>query len=160
MVNVTLTNFDQQTHINNALGGENGFIGTHQAHCWRWSDQDDPSISLNPFLAPYSAENAEEAGLAGIVSPLNFSNWWSPESFQAAQAAIKTGDFDERYALYEQINLKIAEEVPIWFSGHTATMIATSAAVSGLNGWHLPSGDLGIGFPNAEGRWQEVRVTG
>jgi peptide/nickel transport system substrate-binding protein len=158
MVNVTLTNFDQQTHINNALGGENGFIGTHQAHCWRWSDQDDPSISLNPFLTPYSAENAEEAGLPGIVSPLNFANWWNADAFGAAQAAITTGDFDERYALYEQINMKIAEEVPIWFSGHTATMIATSAAVSGLNGWHLPSGDLGIGFPGAEGRWQEVRL--
>ena len=56
--------------------------------------------------------------------------------------------------------LAIAENVPIWFSGHTATMIATSGAVNGLNGWHLPSGDLGIGFPSAEGRWQEVFVTG
>lgn len=160
MVNVELTNFDQQTHINNALGGENGFIGVHEAHCWRWSDQDDPSLSLNPFLAPYSAEVAEEAGLPGVVSPLNFPNYWHPESFQAAQQAITTDDFDERYALYEQIGLALAENVPIWFSGHTATMIATEADVSGLNGWHLPSGDLGIGFPGAEGRWVEVFVAG
>lgn len=160
MVNVELTNFDQQTHINNALGGENGFIGTHEGHCWRWSDQDDPSISLNPFLAPYSAEVAEAAGLPGVVSALNFPNWWSPESFEAAQAAVRTDDFDERFALYEQINMNIAAEVPIWFSGHTATMIATSGDVSGLNGWHLPSGDLGVGFPGSEGRWQEVFVAG
>jgi len=160
LVNVNLTNFDQQTHINNALGAENGFIGVHGAHCWRWSDQDDPSNSLNPFLAPYSEENAEEAGLPGVVSPLNFPNYWHPESFGAAQEAITTDDFDARYALYESINLAIAENVPIWFSGHTATMIGTEANVAGLNGWNLPSGDLGVGFPNAEGRWLEVFLAG
>ena len=159
LVNVNLTNFDQQTHINNALGAENGFIGTHGAHCWRWSDQDDPSNSLNPFLAPYSAENAEEAGLPGVVSPLNFANYWNPEAFAAAQQAITTDDFDERYALYEQVNLAIAEDVPIWFSGHTATMIATAGDVSGVNGWLLPNGELGVGFPNAEGRWTQVFLT-
>lgn len=160
MVNVELTSFDQQTHINNALGAENGFIGTHGAHCWRWSDQDDPSLSLNPALAPYSAEVAEAAGLPGVVSPLNFANYWNPEAFQAAQQAITTGDFDERFALYEQINLAIAEDVPVWYSGHTATMLATSSDITGLNGWHLPNGDLGIGFPGAEGRWVEVFVAG
>jgi len=158
MVNVNLTNFDQQTHINNALGADNGFIGVHGAHCWRWSDQDDPSNSLNPFLAPYSAEVAEAAGLPGVVSPLNFANYWDPQSFADAQEAITTDDFDTRFALYEDINLRIAENVPIWFSGHTATMIATESNVSGLNGWHLPSGELGIGFPAAEGRWLEVFV--
>ncbi len=159
LVNVNLTSFDQQTHINNALGADNGFIGVHGAHCWRWSDQDDPSNSLNPFLAPYSEEVAAEAGLPGVVSPLNFPNYWDPESFAAAQEAVTTDDFDTRYALYEQINLAIAENLPIWFSGHTATMIGTEANVSGLNGWHLPSGDLGVGFPSAEGRWLEVFLT-
>ncbi len=160
LVNVNLTNFDQQTHINNALGADNGFIGVHGAHCWRWSDQDDPSNSLNPFLAPYSAEIAEEAGLPGVVSPLNFPNYWDPDSFAAAQEAITTDDFDTRFALYEQINLAIAENVPIWFSGYTATMIAAENDVKGINGWHLPNGDLGIGFPNAEGRWAETFVSG
>jgi ABC-type transport system substrate-binding protein len=93
------------------------------------------------------------------VSPLNFPNYWNPEAFTAAREAIATDDFDTRYALYEQINMDIARDVPIWFSGHTATMIATSDEVSGLNGWHLPNGDLGIGFPAAEGRWVEVFVT-
>jgi peptide/nickel transport system substrate-binding protein len=160
LVNVNLTNFDQQTHINNALGSpDDGFVGSHQAHCWRWSDDNDPSISLNPFLAPPTAEIAEAAGLPGVVSPLNFPNWWSPESFEAAQAAIRTDDFDERYALYEQIMLNIAAEVPIWYSGYTATAIGTATNVEGINGWHLPSGALGIGFPNAEGRYHEVFLT-
>ena len=93
------------------------------------------------------------------MSPLNFANYWDPESFAAAQQAITTDDFDARFALYEKINLAIAANVPIWFSGHTATMIGTESNVSGLNGWHLPNGDLGIGFPDAEGRWVEVFLT-
>lgn len=160
LANVSLTNFDQQTHINNALGAENGFIGTHQAHCWRWSSQDDPSVNINPFLAPYSAEHADSVGLSGVVSPFNFPNYWNAESFADAQAATATDDFDERFALYENIMLRIAEELPIWYSGHTATMLGTTSTVAGLNGWHLPSGDLGVGFPNAEGRYLEVFLTG
>jgi peptide/nickel transport system substrate-binding protein len=159
LVNVNLTNFDQQTHINNALGADNGFVGSHQAHCWRWSDDNDPSISINPFLAPPTEEIAAEAGLPGVVSPLNFPNWWSPESFEAAQAALRTDDFDERFALYESIMMNLAEEVPIWYSGYTATAIGTAPNVEGFNSWHVPSGDLGIGLPAAEGRYHEVFLT-
>ncbi|MCP3935069.1 MAG: hypothetical protein GY708_06825, partial [Actinomycetia bacterium] len=53
VVNVTITQFDQATHINTALGRENGFVGEHEIHCWRWSNDADPSLGLNPeFSAP------------------------------------------------------------------------------------------------------------
>ena len=55
--------------------------------------------------------------------------------------------------------LKIAEDVPLWYSGHTATMIATESNIVGLNSWNLPDGTLGIGFPNAEGRWHQVSIS-
>lgn len=158
LIEAEVTNYDQQTHINYALGAENGFVGEHGAHCWRWSGEDDPSVALNPALAPPTAEIAEAAGLPGVVSPLNFANWFDPESFGAAVAATQTDNFDERYALYETIMLRIAEETPIWYSGHTATAIGTESNVLGLNGWHLPSGSIGIGFPAAEGRWHEVWI--
>jgi peptide/nickel transport system substrate-binding protein len=158
LVNVTMTNYDQQTHIGIALGGDNGFIGTHQVHCWRFSDDADPSVPLNPALAPPTAEIAEAAGIPGVVSPLNFSNWFSPTAFQAAVAATKTDDFETRKGLYESIMLEIADQVPIYYSGHTATAIGTESNIVGLNSWHVPSGELGIGFPNAEGRWSEVFI--
>lgn len=158
LVNVTMTNYDQQTHIGIALGGENGFVGNHQQHCWRWSSDDDPSVNLNPALAPPTAEIAEAIGLPGVVSPLNFSNWFSPTAFQAAVAATKTDDFATRYGLYESIMLEFADQVPVYYSGHTATAIGVESNVLGLNSWHLPSGELGIGFPNAEGRWAEVFI--
>lgn len=154
LVNVSLTQFDQQTHINNALSD------THQAHCWRWSDDNDPSVSINPYVAPPNEEIAAANGLEGVVSPLNFPNYFNPESFESAIAAIQTDDFDERKALYETIMLDIAEETPIWYSGHTATMIATDPTLEGIDDWTLPSGEPGAGFPSSEGRWLEVSVVG
>jgi hypothetical protein len=56
--------------------------------------------------------------------------------------------------------LKIAEEVPIWYSGHTATAFGIDPSVTGLNGWHLPSGELGAGIPAVEGRYHEVSLEG
>ncbi len=159
LVTVNLTSFDQPTHINNALGGANGFIGTHGAHCWRWSSEADPSTSLNTFLAPYSAENAEANGFPPeAVSALNFPNYWDAQSFQDAQDAITTDDFDERFALYEDINLRLAENVPIWYTGSTATAIGVESNIKGLDSWHVPGGELGIGFPSAEARWIEAYI--
>ncbi len=133
----------------------------HGAHCWRWSDQDDPSNSINPFLAPYSAGDRRGGRLARRRVAAQLPELLGPGVVRRRPG----GDHDRRLrrpgiALYEQINLAIAENVPIWFSGHTATMIGTESNVSGLNGWHLPSGDLGVGFPAAEGRWLEVFLTG
>jgi len=158
LVNVTLTNFDQQTHINNALGAPPDFTGTHQAHCWRWSSDDDPSLSINAEVTPPNAAVAEAFGVPGVVSPTNFSNWANQDAFEAALAATKTDDFDERYALYESIMMLIAEEVPLWYSGHTATAFGVTPGVTGLNGWHLPSGELGAGIPAVEGRYHEVSL--
>ena len=158
IINTTLTNFDQQTHINNALGAPPDFTGTHGAHCWRWSSDDDPSLSINAEVTPPNPTVAEEFGVPGVISATNFSNFANAEAFQAAVAATQTDDFEERKALYEQIMLIFADQVPVWYSGHTATAFGTTPEVVGLIGWHLPSGELGAGIPNVEGRYHEVSL--
>ncbi len=159
LVEVNLTNYDQQTHIDYALGSDNGFVGNHTTHCWRVATDEDPSTFLNAALAPPTAEIAEAAGLdSALVSPLNWSNYFDAEVFGSLVAATQTGDFQERYDLYESVMLKLAEDVPIWFSGHTATALITDANIKGLNNWELPDGTLGTGHPNAEGRWAQVWI--
>ena len=155
LVNVELTNFDQQTHINNALGAAPDFNGVHQAHCWRWSSDQDPSTELNRQFLPYNAETAAEFGLEAWTAT-NYPNYFDEEILGWLNEAIQTDDFETRRGLYEQVMIRIAEDAPIWYSGHTATMIAAAPYVQGINGWHLPDGDLGYGFPAAEGRWHEV----
>ncbi len=157
LVNVELTAFDQATHINNALGLENGFVGTHQAHCWRWSSDDDPALSLNPAFGAPTPEIAESLGIP--FSATNFSNFATAELYQLLVDAINTDDFDERYALYEQVSFTLNEQVPIWFSGHTATLIATSEGITGFAGWETPDGVLGAGHPASEARYLYVRFT-
>lgn len=152
LVNVTLTSFDQATHI--AMG----LSDATNAHCWRFSDDNDPSITFNAGFAPPTEEIAAAAGLPGVVSVVNWANWFNADAFAAVNAATQTDDFAERKALYEKVGLLMAAEAPVWYSGYTATMIATEDSVFGLNSWHMPSGDLGAGHPNAEGRWAEVWV--
>ena len=125
LVNVELTNYDQQTHIDYALGSDNGFVGSHTTHCWRVATDEDPSTFLNAALAPPTAEIAEAAGVPA-PSPLNWSNYFNADVFANLIAAIQTDDFDERYALYEAVMLQLAEDVPIWFSGHTATALGVA----------------------------------
>ena len=140
VVNVSLTQFDQATHISNAVND------AHKAHCWRWSSNQDPSLSIDPFVAP-----PEE-------SVSNFPNFFNEESFQLAQQATQTQDFEERKELYKEIMLNIAEDQQIWYSGYTATMVATNPTIQGINGWLMPDGELGNGFPNSVVSFQEVWI--
>ena len=139
---------DQQTHINVALGAANAFIGEHGAHCWRWGDEQDPSLALGSAYGD------------PVANPLNFSNFDSPEARAILAEALIVGDFEARKALYEQVSMIGATEVPMWFSGHTATLIAVAEGTIGLDGWVLPDGQLGNGHPSAIGRWGQVWLTG
>ena len=73
----------------------------------------------------------------------NFPNWFDPEAYGWAQEAIQTADFEERKALYSKIMARINEQAPVWYSGGTATMLATVPAIRGVNNWTMPNGDLG-----------------
>jgi peptide/nickel transport system substrate-binding protein len=142
LVNVTLTQFDQATHINNAIADQ------HKAHCWRWSGQGDPSAAINPFLADPA------------TSVANFPNWFDPEAYQWALDAIETDDFEERKELYKQIMIRINEQAPVWYSGGTATLIVAEENIRGINNWTLPSGNLGNGTPGALTFFTQVFISG
>jgi len=140
LVNVELTQFDQATHINNAL------TDIHDAHCWRMSGEGDPGPLVTPAVADPE------------VSPLNFPNYTNPELFQLAVEAGLTDDVETRKDLFSKIMQGWNEEGVYWYSGHTATLVATEDNVKGLNSWTLPSGSLGLGTPDAQGRWGDAFI--
>jgi ABC-type transport system substrate-binding protein len=140
-VNVTLTSYDQATHINNAVSD------THQAHCWRWGGEGDPASVVNPFVADPA------------VSVANFPNFNDPEMQQWAAEASATADFETRKELYGKIMTRINEQAIVWYSGGTATLVAIEPNIKGITNWTLPSGELGVGTPSAEVRWQEVFIS-
>jgi peptide/nickel transport system substrate-binding protein len=141
LVNVTLTQFDQATHINNAVSD------VHKAHCWRWGGEGDPSASINPFVAPPE------------VSVANFPNYDDPEMQAWAAEASATDDFERRKELYGNIMTRINEQSILWYSGGTAVMIAHEPGIRGFNSWTLPDGSLGVGIaPEAQARWFQVFI--
>jgi len=87
---------------------------------------------------------------------LNFSNWYDEEAYGYLVEATLTDDVAERAALYEKFGLIMVEAMPIYFSGGTATVIATAEGLGGLDSWEMPDGEAGIGHPSAEGRWSQA----
>jgi len=142
LVNVSLTQFDQATHINNAVSD------VHNAHCWRWGAESDPSVAVNPFVA------------AKADSVANFTNFDDPEMQAWAAEANATDDVEARKALYSQIMVRINDLALTWYSGGTAVMIAHAPGIAGFNTWTLPDGTLGSGIaPEAQTRWFQVFIT-
>jgi peptide/nickel transport system substrate-binding protein len=138
LVDVTVNmSADQPTHINVALGIGNAFVGEHGAHCWRFGDQQDPSVALGSAYGD------------PVSNPLNFSNYDNPEARAILAEAKTVADFETRKALYEQVGLIGARDVPMWYSGHTATALGFEEGIVGLDDWVLPDGTLGIGHPSA-----------
>ena len=149
LVDVELTSYDQATHIGMAVGADDGtFLGTHDIHCWRWGSEDDPAAGmLSGFGDPLDPSGA---------GALNFSNWYDEEAYGYVVEATLTDDVAERAALYEKFGLIMVEAMPIYFSGGTATVIATAEGLGGLDSWEMPDGEAGIGHPSAEGRWSQA----
>ena len=136
LVDVELTQFDQATHIQNALGDK------HEAHCWRWGGEGDPQAGLTTMFAEPTATQ-------------NLSNWVGPEQ-KEIQAAIgeaaQTIDPAVRKAAFEKANIAMNENAITWYSGHTAVAFFSQPTIKGITSWTLPSGTKGVGFPGGEGR--------
>ncbi len=150
-MNITLTQFDQATHINN------GINDLTAVHCWRWSGEGDPSAYIVPFVSPPTQELADQYG-TGAPSVSNFPNWFDPEVFEWAVAANQTDDFETRKDLYSKIMVRINEQNPIYYSGGTAVAIGAEPSVKGFTNWTLPDGELGNGIPGAIARWGQVYI--
>ena len=144
LVSVSLTQFDQATHINNAISD------AHRAHCWRFGGEGDPAASVNTAVADPA------------TSPTNnFPNYFDPALLELANQANATDDSEERKSLYSQIMTEWNNQAIMWYSGSTATMIAHDPAVKGILGWEFPDGTLGVGIaPEAQMRWAQVFIEG
>jgi peptide/nickel transport system substrate-binding protein len=141
LVNVTLTSFDQATHINNGIDDKTS------AHCWRFGGDGDPAASIDPFVA------------SAAESVSNFPNYDDPEMQQWALEAGATDDFETRKELYSKIMVRINEEALTWYSGGTAQMIAVAPDVKGVATWTLPDGEAGVGIQGAQMRPTQIFVS-
>jgi peptide/nickel transport system substrate-binding protein len=148
-VRVRLNQVEQATHIANAIGGpetDPPFRGDFQANCWRLGDERDPAAALtSAFDDP-------------LTTPTNFTNFSLPELDELLEQLRTTPEFEDRYAVMEEIGLLIHEHAPVGFGVGTATAVAVRDEVKNVTRPTLPDGDPGIGPVQAIARWREVWV--
>ena len=141
LVDVTLSQFDEATHISDMLNDR------HQAHCWRFGGEGDPGANLAPFVADPA------------VSIGNFTNFVSPTMQEAVAEARRTDDVEERRALFSQVMQEINDQALLWYGGHTTMLVATDDSVRGVDSWELPNGEVGDGIPDAVAMWSQVYIS-
>lgn len=136
-----LRQFEQATHIQNALKDD------FMINCWRMGSQNDPD---SEFFTGFATVEG---------NPLNFTNFTTPEIQKLLKEQRATGDFEKRKAIFEKIMLILNEEVPLLWTGHTATVVVAKAEVNGIETEVGPDGVNISGIENSElrpvGIWRE-----
>jgi peptide/nickel transport system substrate-binding protein len=144
---VELQNVEQAALVTNLVGSplsDPPFEGDFMVGCFRLVNTGDPYATFSSAFG----DPTEQI--------MNLSNFTSPELARLIERLKTTADFDERYALVEQIGLILNEEVPVVFAVGTPSMVGVRDAVKNVTGWTTPEGDLGIGQAFGIARWGEV----
>jgi peptide/nickel transport system substrate-binding protein len=113
-IDATLNSVEQAAHVQNAVGSgdtDPPFSGDYIVNCWRIGSQNDPSTV-------YNVDFGDPETSAGNVT--NFSD---PRLTELMLELQTTAEFEERYAINEEIGILINENVPISFGVGTATVI-------------------------------------
>ena len=135
-VDVTLKSVDQAGHIKNAIGSPATtppFKGDYVINCWRSGSGADPYNSFKNEFGPVEKQ------------PLNFTNYRSDVINEQLGVLGGSQDMEERKAAVEKIGLDIVENMPIIWTGSTATVVGVRPEVQNLSSWKLPDGTKGVG---------------
>ena len=150
-VEVQLNAVEQAQHIANAVDadGDPPFSGAYMINCWRMGADADPYTTLRgAFDDP-------------PITATNFTNYTSDRLKDNLEILRTSADFDERYVAVEDIGLELAENVPLIWTGGTATALMATPQVRNVVGWTIPDQDgapsiQGNGALGASIRWSEV----
>jgi len=124
---VDLKPVEQSVHIQNAIEGK------YQANCWRMGSDADPYTNL-------SVTHGDPA-----TNPGNFTNFTTPEILSLLNELRSTDDFQKRYDALEKIQLILADQVPVVWTGGNNEFIAAAPDVKGIATWKTPDGVKGNG---------------
>ena len=135
---VALKPVEQSVHIQNAIEGK------FQANCWRQGSDADPYTHL-------SVAHGDPA-----KNPGNFTNFSPPEIQTLLDQLRTTGDQKARFDILEKIQVILAEEVPVVWTGGNNEFIAAKPDVKGVASWKTPDGKTGNGANGGITFWSQV----
>jgi peptide/nickel transport system substrate-binding protein len=146
-VEVDLEQVEQAALITNAIGSADQtppFSGTYMITCFRMGSDSDPYTALAPAFGDPA------------TSPGNIANYKSESIDEQLEVLRTEPDFEARYGAVETMMLELAEQVPLMWTGGTATSLYAVNEVQNLGGWTTPDGALGTGVLGSTIYWSEV----
>jgi peptide/nickel transport system substrate-binding protein len=147
---VTVDPIEQSVLIQQALTGD------YQAMNFRAGTEQDPLTVLEGAFGDPE------------VYITNFTNYTNEDVEQTLDTLRSTDDVDERRTAVEELGLKLAEDLPVYWTGSDLAFIAYNTSVKGVASWVLPSvpqtddempaptGTLGDGTVPAVTFWSQV----
>ncbi|MFA5566754.1 MAG: ABC transporter substrate-binding protein [Acidimicrobiia bacterium] len=136
-VETHLNQVDQAQLITNVVGSADQnppYLGNYMISCYRLGSQDDPYTAFRGQFGDVSTQLA------------NSTNYTS-DNIDAQIEVLRTStDFSERYAAVESMMMEFTEQMPLVWTGGTATALFSNLKVHGLDGWYTPEGVAGIGM--------------
>jgi peptide/nickel transport system substrate-binding protein len=135
---VDLKPVEQSVHIQNAIEGK------FQANCWRMGSDADPYTHL-------SVAHGDPA-----KNPGNFTNFSPPELQALIDQLRTTGEQKARFDILEKIQVILAEQVPVVWTGGNNEFIAAKPDVKGVATWKTPDGKAGNGANGGITFWSQV----
>ena len=148
-IDVNLEQVEQAALITNAIGSADQappFAGTYEATCFRMGADQDPYTTLAPALGDPS------------TNPGNIANYYTDTIAEQLEILRTSAEFETRYTAVETIMFELADQVPLMWTGGTATSLYADNDVRNLGGWTTPEGALGTGVLGSVIYWSEVWI--
>lgn len=133
---------EQATFILDAVTGD------YQANLWRQFGTPDPDGDY----VWWAEQNANPIG----EFSLNMARNRDSELTAALNRARETDDFEERKAAYDEVQIRLAEDLPYIWLTHTLWGLIADDRVRNVGVWTLPDGGDAIAFLN--GRFPVVEM--
>jgi peptide/nickel transport system substrate-binding protein len=124
---VNLNQVEQAAHIQNAI------TDNYTANCWRMGGEGDPYSTLAVSFGDPATQ------------PLNFTNFGDSTVGEQLDVLKSTVELSDRKAAVERIMMRLAEEVPLTWTGSTATAVGARPELHNVGGWQFPDGTRGNG---------------
>jgi ABC-type transport system substrate-binding protein len=138
----------QQTSKEQATFILDAVTGSFEANLWRQFGSPDPDGDY----VWWAEQNANPIG----EFSLNMARNRDSDLTAGLNEGRATDDFDTRKAAYDEVQVRLDEDLPYIWLTHTLWALIADDQVRNVGGWTLPSGDPALGFLN--GRFPVVET--
>lgn len=149
-IDVIVVTVDESTLVSQMVGSSDQnppFSGDYDASCtYTGGGETDPVTYLLNSFGPIA------------TTPGNITNYTNPKIDELRDKLMATADFDERYELFEEAGLILAEEVPLTWGSKSPIGLGFVDKIVTPTPWETPDGNMVNVFPEGFLLFHEVSM--